>query len=60
VIDGVKENKKVSDTDLDELKKVYSFCNWTTSHAGEASDTGLNQLRDKISKFTEIHDRNVA
>lgn len=30
-IEGVKNNKSIHDDDLDKIKQVYSFCNWTTS-----------------------------
>jgi hypothetical protein len=57
VIDGIKENKKVADDDLDEMKSIYSFCNWTTSHVDVGDDNGLTQLKEKIASFITIRDK---
>ncbi len=53
-IEGVKSNKSISNDDLDKIKQVYSFCNWTTSHVDVGDDHGLQQLKNKISDFIEI------
>jgi len=53
-IDGVKCNKEIDDGDLDKIKQIYSFCNWTTSHVDIGDDNGLNQLKEKIDEFTSI------
>lgn len=53
-IDGVKRNKLVSDDDLNKIKGVYSFCNWTTSHVDVGDDNGLSQLKNKINEFVAI------
>lgn len=53
-IDGVKCNKEIDDCDLDKIKQVYSFCNWTTSHVDVGDDYGLGQLKEKISDFIAI------
>ncbi|MFA6896936.1 MAG: AAA family ATPase [Patescibacteria group bacterium] len=53
-IDGVKENKEIDDSDLDKIKQIYSFCNWTTSHVDVGDDYGLEQLKVKINDFTAI------
>lgn len=50
-IDGVKVNKGLKDDDLEMFKKVYSFCNWTTSHVDIGDDHGLAQLKTKINDF---------
>ena len=57
VIDGVKTNKSIEDSDLEEIKQIYSFCNWTTSHVDVGDDHGLSQLKDKIKLFTDIYDK---
>lgn len=57
VIDGIKQNKKIKDTDLDQIKQIYSFCNWTTSHVDVGDDHGLAQLKEKITVFIRICDR---
>ncbi|HEY4479634.1 MAG TPA: AAA family ATPase [Candidatus Paceibacterota bacterium] len=57
VIEGIKENKKVSNTDLDTIKKIYSFCNWTTSHVDVGDDHGLSQLKEKITDFIGVSDK---
>ncbi len=57
VVEGIKENKKVTDIDLDKIKQIYSFCNWTTSHVDVGDDHGLAQLKEKISDFVVISDR---
>lgn len=57
IVEGIKDNKKILDSDLDEIKQVYSFCNWTTSHVDIGDDHGLAQLKDKISTFTTIYDK---
>jgi wobble nucleotide-excising tRNase len=57
VIDGIKENKKISNTDLETIKRIYSFCNWTTSHVDVGDDHGLSQLKDKIKDFTGISEK---
>jgi wobble nucleotide-excising tRNase len=53
-IDGVKNNKQISDDDLNEIKDIYSFCNWTTSHVDVGEDNGLEQLKQKIADFMRI------
>jgi len=53
-IDGIKKNKAIDDTDLDTIKNVYSFCNWTTSHIDVGDDHGLEQLKRKIADFVAI------
>lgn len=57
VVEGIKENKKVSDADLDKIKQIYSFCNWTTSHVDVGDDHGLAQLKEKIVDFVNINDK---
>ena len=57
VVEGIKDNKKVADTDLDKIKQVYSFCNWTTSHVDVGDDHGLSQLKEKIADFVGISDK---
>lgn len=53
-IDGVKSNQSIASDDLDKIKDVYAFCNWTTSHVDVGDDHGLSQLKDKIKDFTDI------
>lgn len=53
-IDGVKSNRNIAEADLEKIKQVYSFCNWTTSHVDVGDDHGLSQLKDKIKDFTDI------
>ena len=53
-IDGVKSNQNIAEADLEKIKQVYSFCNWTTSHVDIGDDHGLSQLKDKIKDFTDI------
>lgn len=53
-IDGVKCNKEIDDGDLDKIKQIYSFCNWTTSHVDVGDDHGLGQLKTKIADFVSI------
>ena len=57
VIEGIKDNKNVSDQDLDKIKQIYSFCNWTTSHVDVGDDHGLAQLKEKISDFIGISNK---
>jgi len=57
VVDGIKDNKKVADNDLDKIKQIYSFCNWTTSHVDVGDDHGMGQLKEKIADFVAISDR---
>ncbi|MCL4354245.1 AAA family ATPase [Patescibacteria group bacterium] len=57
VVEGIKENKKVNNTDLNKIKQIYSFCNWTTSHVDVGDDHGLAQLKEKISDFVAISDK---
>jgi len=54
-IEGVKNNKLIHDDDLDKIKQVYSFCNWTTSHVDVSDDYGLEQLKGKISDFIGVY-----
>lgn len=54
VVDGIKENKLISDPDLDKIKQIYSFCNWTTSHVDVGDDHGMAQLKEKMSDFLSI------
>lgn len=53
-INGVKSNKNIPNDDLDKIRQVYLFCNWTTSHIDVGDDHGLSQLKDKIKDFTDI------
>lgn len=57
VVEGIKANKQVSDDDLDKIKNIYSFCNWTTSHVDVGDDHGLSQLKGKVSDFTIIYQK---
>lgn len=57
VVEGIKANKQVSDNDLDKIKQIYSFCNWTTSHVDVGDDHGLSQLKGKVSDFVTIYQR---
>ncbi len=57
VIDGIKNNKKVLSNDLDKLKQIYLFCNWTTSHVDVGDDYGMTQLKEKITDFVTIYDK---
>ena len=53
-IDGVKKNREISNDDLEKIKEIYSFCNWTTAHVDVGDDHGLQQLKDKITDFTSV------
>lgn len=53
-IDGVKTNKLIADDDLNKIKGIYSFCNWTTSHVDVGDDHGLGQLKERIIEFIGI------
>lgn len=53
-IEGIKRNKLITDDDLDKIKGIYSFCNWTTSHVDIGDDHGLEQLKEKISEFLAV------
>lgn len=53
-IEGVKNNKSIQNDDLEKIKQVYSFCNWTTSHVDVCDDHGLEQLKGKISDFIGV------
>lgn len=53
-IEGVKCNKAIDDADLDKIKQIYSFCNWTTSHVDVNDDHGFEQLKGKIADFVAI------
>lgn len=57
VIDGIKANKQVSDDDLEKIKNIYSFCNWTTSHVDVGDDHGLAQLKNKIADFNTVYQK---
>ncbi len=57
VVEGIKENKKVTDDDLDKIKQTYSFCNWTTSHVDVGDDHGMSQLKEKINDFVTISNK---
>lgn len=57
VVEGVKANKKIIDDDLDKIKQIYSFCNWTTSHVDVGDDHGMSQLKEKINDFVTISDK---
>jgi len=54
-IEGVKNNKSIHNDDLDKIKQVYSFCNWTTSHVDVGDDHGLEQLKEKINDFVGVY-----
>ena len=55
VIEGVKDNQLIHNDDLDKIKQIYSFCNWTTSHVDIGGDHGLEQLKRKISDFIGVY-----
>jgi len=54
IVDGVKNNQKINEGDLEKIKEIFSFCNWTTSHVDVGDDHGLGQLKEKITEFTGI------
>jgi len=54
LVTGVKHSRYLDDVDLDNLKKVYQFCNWTTSHVDRGNENGLDQLRDNIKIFLDV------
>ena len=53
-IDGLKKNRSITDDNLDKVKDVHSFCNWTTSHVDVGDDHGLDQMKTKITDFLTI------
>ena len=55
-IDGLKNNRSITDDDFDKVKDIYSFCNWTTSHVDVGDDHGMDQLKAKITDFLTIFD----
>lgn len=57
VIEGIKRNKSIDDSDLEKIKQIYSFCNWTTSHIDTGDEYGLEQLKIKIADFIKIVDK---
>ncbi|KKS31145.1 hypothetical protein A2380_01540 [candidate division WWE3 bacterium RIFOXYB1_FULL_43_24] len=50
-IEGVKTNKTIFDSDLDKIKSIYEFCNWTTSHIDVGEDYGVGLLKKHITEF---------
>lgn len=54
VVDGVKNNQKISKDDLEKIKQIYSFCNWTGLHVDIGDDHGLGQLKGKIAEFVNV------
>ena len=54
-IEWIKNNKTVSNSDLDQIKKIYWFCNWTTSHVDKWDEfNSIEQLKWKIKSFVSI------
>lgn len=56
LIEGIKGNRLINDEKLEALKKVYSFCNWTTSHVDVGDDHGVSQLKSHIQLFLSVKD----
>ncbi len=54
VIDGIKTNNKLNDKDLDQIKKIYSFCNNTTAHVILGEEVSIDSLKDQIKTFLEL------
>ncbi|MFZ3069143.1 MAG: AAA family ATPase [Microgenomates group bacterium] len=54
IVDGVKNNQNINVIDLEKIKEIYLFCNWTTSHVDVGDDHGLDQLKTKIIDFVSI------
>lgn len=50
--------RNLSQEDVEEIKKIYQFCNWTTSHVDIHENCFLNRLKENIDKFIEIKERN--
>ncbi|HNN06585.1 MAG TPA: AAA family ATPase, partial [Leptospiraceae bacterium] len=57
LVSGITTNRFLEDNDLESLKKVYQFCNWTTSHVDHGDDHGLEQLKIYIKLFLEVMER---
>lgn len=56
MIEGIKFNKNMDDEDLETLKKIYSFCNWSnTAHVDKDEGTSFEQLKKHVDDFLEIH-----
>jgi len=53
-IDGVKNNQKIHEDDLEKIKYIYSFCNWTGLHVDVGDDHGLTHLKKEIADFVAI------
>ncbi len=56
-IEGIKSNQNIDDSDLDKIKQIYSFCNWTTSHVDFRDENGSEQLKSKVADFVAIVDK---
>lgn len=57
-IDGIKSNQEICKYDLDTIKTIYDFCNWSnTNHVGDGHAVSLEQLKIKINEFLAIYEK---
>lgn len=58
VIDKLKAANRPSDTNLEELKAIYNFCNWSnTSHIDKEEITSYSELKVHIDDFISIYNQ---
>lgn len=56
IIDGIKHNQNIDELDLEKLKNLYRFCNWSnTSHVDKEEKACYVELESKIKEFLEIY-----
>lgn len=58
VIDNLKAGNRPSDADLDQLKAIYNFCNWSnTSHIDKEEITSYSELKLHTDNFIQIYNQ---
>lgn len=58
VIDKLKAANRPSDANLDQLKAIYNFCNWSnTSHIDKEEITSYSELKLHVDNFIQIYNQ---
>ena len=47
-------SNNITESHLDEINEIYSYCNWTTSHVDIGDEHTLVEIQEKIAKFVSI------
>lgn len=56
IIDSLKSAKEYSDSQLNNVKSIYNFCNWSnTSHVDKEEITSFQELKAHVDDFVNLY-----